>query len=348
MGRNKSTDKINKMEVDAKKSSDLCKKCGLEESPVASSSDSKIEKWVMCSLCQCWMHNYCVGLPDDFNKNNYLCMPCLYDSNFYVEAARTMKSYKEDNAKTSYKLNTEDLQKINEMIGVQVQSAWTNFDMKIDEALTKHIDQVTKRLDEIMKSYFDKNNVKINKCDERISKLEAKCEELTGVNQSLQESLSNIKSHSLASNIIIRGLPTDMDVNRNTILNIAALIKSNIQLYDICWIKRSINLKSITVSFAHAAIKSNFLKCYYNYINKGKRRIKLADILDGALDSYIYINEQLDSNTHKIYMRVKELKKKNGISHFLIRQGKINIKLNGRDDYIVIKSLEHLNESISS
>lgn len=111
---------------------------------------------------------------------------------------------------------------------------------------------------------------------------------------------------------------------------------------------------SYVVSFSSTYIKSQFLRNYFIYI-KGKN-IKINDVIDypnsgscrsTETNSNIFINEHLDSSTHKAVMLSRRLKKENKIHSFSIKREKCVVAIADGVSPRLISSVVELNSILS-
>ncbi|KAK0072428.1 hypothetical protein PV326_000089, partial [Microctonus aethiopoides] len=176
----------------------------------------------------------------------------------------------------------------------------------------------------IMKT-LGEHDVRINKLEQHndvlITRLNTLCEE----NKVLNNTMTKLKStnvpiqSSASSNIIFTGIPQSHSLNLSTAISkVLRSIEASNQIDDIL------------------------------DIHEGHGELTIKQVFDAELNGKIFINEFLDSHSHDLYKRVKEIAHNKKFKYVWLKQGNIYVRMHDNSDRIHSRTLADLDELQSS
>lgn len=317
-------------------SNDICSICSLNDPPLFKGADVN---WLHCSVCKKWVHSFCENVKEeDFPSVKdiplYFCTSCVGSSNL---------TFNQNYSKTQNN---------------SITTAGPEIPADVDALIKGQLALIVPHLENLLKNLVSK----------RLAATEERNRFLAERVSLLEKKVLHFENRDRSNNIIIRGIPAETNVSlRDLVCRIAELIGFHLDKLDVSSTRRIVTGRmhvaaseeskdncSYVVSFSSTYIKSQFLRNYFIYI-KGKN-IKINDVIDypnsgscrsTETNSNIFINEHLDSSTHKAVMLSRRLKKENKIHSFSVKSGKCFVAIADGDSPRLISSVVELNSILS-
>lgn len=227
--------------------------------------------------------------------------------------------------------------------------------LSTDGKLETLFDTVTKGFEDTNKNVKDlqeKLEGKIVKIEKRVKKIESDQDIIDKQVQVLQTEINTLKQDKLACDLIIRGVPTDVATDEQTLLTLVQLMITQTKCttpYNITAVYRLGRRNSgdnntstpIMVQFSHQTERDSVLTA--------KKQVKLncAQIQCdgkpiGPATQNIYFEERLTRENSEIYYQARLLRKRLLIKHAWVRGGSILIRVNDNDKAVAITDADQL------
>lgn len=160
----------------------------------------------------------------------------------------------------------------------------------------------------------------------------------------LDKFISEFQRREKLCDIIINGIPDSPNINiKDTIFKLLELIGISCDNSNISVMFRLKKNGAILVKFASKTFRDEVMGKYF-----GKGNLNLLEVLPVLeIDKRVYFNDNLLPSDAAIAKKCSILKKRKLIFAYSSRNGHVCVKVNGRDKYVTISSLEHLSSLAS-
>lgn len=316
-------------------SSSVCK-C-----PGCNKNVTKTSKSIACAYCAKYFHISCTKVTPEQHafalKNKVLCYICEHCSRMpkYCDIQDSLRNGFSSilaclEEKLEAKFN-ENKRKLDE----QLENGLKLLDERINEISfhgplinAEEVDQIKSDT----KSCFDLVNVVDKAADRRMASLERH-------NNILQRRMNR-------SNIVIVGLPKNIKDLRQHILKICLLCKVEVSCKEIQHCTYFASGKKVLVKFNSVQVRDEVMINYHK-----NRNLKLKDVIGGALQSDVYLNDHLTDSARTLIAVCRKLKEKNKIAKYTYKNydvPKVRVKMmdNSEKTLIYEQCLELLDDNV--
>lgn len=261
--------------------------------------------WIMCNNCKQWSHGECLKASKEEFKllgstRFWFCASCCADSNIKYDLKKaTIMAVKELNGKV-LDVNTPDA--TDKLDDVNLDKV---VDLVIEKLWPKCVELIEVKFSQVETNFKDLHN--------RISDLE--------------HDNFRLDRDRKRKNLIIQGIPNDLEVNDATFMSKIAefleLEKFYIDDVEDCFRVGTSRIKPIIVRFHKLIHKRVFFAKYINQLKNKKLTNKIFD--DNYPDSPVYINEHLDNFTSKLFAEARKLKSSPKVTKVIVKNGWVTV-----------------------
>lgn len=320
---------------------------------------SEVSHYLECDKCKRIFHLKCAGIAGinvarASSKDTWLCKECK-DPDTETGKRRNNENSPE-NTPTQKRKNT------------QVTPSKASDSDKLD-AILQNMSDTNKRLDELISIVSD---VKENQLflSNQIDELNLKYEKLWKENDQLKKEVNNVKSHqkeqaeqivslqadidvfqqsNLANNVIIGGVPNNID-EKNALSSIMTVLKTDCSINDV---KEIIKLPNTMQNNQNSQLllvkfKLNSAKMEFVVKKKEKKSLFVNELgFNAPADRQIFVRDHVTSYKKKLFNECREIKEQFNMKYLWMNGSNILMRQQERSKVFAIASMNDLNKLIT-
>lgn len=293
-----------------------------------------------CSICSCIVHYKCIDMSESCYKKflrdkkiKWKCSNCI-----------DVQKLENSNAKgNEFKGFSEINSEINKQL-IHIKSELVEcFTRELAKLKIELKEEIARSHDDLMNKFklsFDSLGTEITSLKEDYVQLKNENFEINKEIYQLKSQLDDFEQYSKNSNLVISGIPENVDENLFDILNVMAnklqIHNSGIIDYHRISTRKASSIKPIIVKFISKKQRNAF------FAATKVKRLRANDLKENFDQMKIFVNEHLTNLNKSLFYEVRQFKAKNNYKFAWTKDGKIYLRKSESDPIIRIKELKDL------